>query len=98
MGGNWPGCRRSQWANSDEQSWSVEKVSLKVGDDHVEYYSIIALAKCMDGDIHRIVFGRIQFKIDIKVGEVTPSEGFKIEARKPVKAGDSFPAVLVGDS
>ncbi len=82
---------------SEDQAWSVAKHSFKVGEKNVRY-PVVGMAKCSDGNFQRFIAATTTVKVDIKAGEVLHSDGFQIEAKKDIKAGESFPTIIVGDS
>jgi hypothetical protein len=82
---------------SDDQAWSADKYSFKIGDNTVNY-PIMAMVKCSDGNFQVLFAATTTIKVDIKAGEVIHSEDFEIEAKRAVKAGEIIPTILVGNS
>ena len=73
---------------SDDQIWSVKKLP--------NGYPIWASLKCSDGNFRSVFPVVLKAKVDIKTGEVIHSDGYEIEVKRAVKAGDSIPAIRVG--
>ena len=81
---------------SDDQAWSVDKMPLQVGTSQVQY-PILAMVKC-SGDFHIIFPAVLKAKIDIKAGGALKADGYQIEAKRAVKAGESISVLLIDDS
>jgi hypothetical protein len=81
---------------SDDQAWSPDTHLLQVGTNQVAY-PIFAMVKSADG-FHSVFPAILKAKTDIKAGETLRSDGYQIEAKRAVKAGDSIPVLFVGDS
>jgi hypothetical protein len=82
---------------SDDQAWSADKFSFKIGDNTVAY-PVMAMVKCSDGNFQVLFAAKTTIKVDMKAGEVIHSEGFSIEAKRAIKAGETIPTILIGDS
>jgi hypothetical protein len=81
---------------SQDQAWSVDKRALRVGTNQLTY-PIMAMVKSSDG-FHRIFPALLKTKIDIKAGEPLRFDGYQIETKPVVKAGDTIPVLLIGDA
>jgi hypothetical protein len=81
---------------SDDQAWSADTHSLLVGTNQVAY-PILAMVKFADG-FHSVFPAILKTKTDIKAGETLRSDGYQIEAKRAVKAGESIPVLFIGDS
>jgi hypothetical protein len=81
---------------SDEQAWSVDKLPLQVGTIQVAY-PILAMLKSADA-FHAIFPAVLKTKAEIKVGETLRADGYRIEAKRAFRAGESIPVLRVGDS
>jgi hypothetical protein len=81
---------------SDDQAWSADSHSLLVGTNQVPY-PILAMVKSADG-FHSVFPAILKTKTDIKAGEMLRSDGYQIEAKRGVKAGESIPVLFIGDS
>ena len=58
-------------------------------------YPIMAMINGSDGD-HRILMpGVLKFKIDIKPGAPLHADGYDIEAKRAIKAGDELPVLYI---
>jgi len=77
---------------SEAESWSVASQSSKIGDKQMTY-PFMGLVKGSDGGRRAFFAATLSFKIDMKAGEVVHSEGYKIEAKRAVKAGEPIPAI-----
>jgi hypothetical protein len=81
---------------SDDQAWSADTHTLQIGTNQVAY-PILAMVKSSDG-FHSLFPAVLKAKTDIKAGETLRSDGYQIEAKRAVKAGDSIPVLFIGDS
>jgi len=68
---------------------------LLIGTNNVKY-PIWGLVKCSDGNFKSIFPVVLKVNVDIKAGDVIHSDGYEIEVKRSVKAGDSISAVRVG--
>jgi hypothetical protein len=57
-------------------------------------YPIWAMVKCSDG-WHTLFPAVMTFKMDIRADQVVHVDGFQIESRRAVKAGESISVILV---
>jgi len=81
---------------SDDQAWSVDTQALQIGANQVAY-PILAMVKASDG-FHSLLPAILRAKADIKPGGILHSDGYRIEAKRQVSAGQSIPVLRVGDS
>lgn len=83
---------------SQDHSWSVTKVPLSVGTNQVSF-PILAMVKCTDGSTFTLFPAVLEFKVDVKTGEVLHLDGYQIEVKRPVTAGESIPSIIIrGDT
>ncbi|OGR02558.1 MAG: hypothetical protein A2520_11080 [Deltaproteobacteria bacterium RIFOXYD12_FULL_53_23] len=80
---------------SEDQAWSMHKQALDVGKQKIEF-SVMASAKSKDGAFHTFFPAWMEFKINVKAGETVHTNGFQIRTKRPIKAGDRIPVILVG--
>jgi hypothetical protein len=81
---------------SEDQAWSVDKRALRVGANQVTY-PILAMVKSSDG-FHSIFPALLKSKIDIRASETLRLDGYQVETKRAVKAGDTIPVLLIGDA
>ena len=84
---------------SNEQSWSTDKVPLSIGTHNVTYPIMGLIARHYPGKEYMTFWAFhptvLKAKIDIKPG-VIHSGGYAITVTRPVKSGDSIPAICDG--
>jgi hypothetical protein len=81
---------------SDDQAWSADKRIMQVGANKIAY-PILAMVK--SGQSFVVIFpGLLKAKTDIKVGETVRSDGYQVETKRAVNAGDSISVLFVGES
>jgi len=80
---------------SEDQAWSIDKMPLLIGTTDVGY-PMMAMLKCSDGNFCDVFPVILKAKIEIKAGELIHSDGYAIDVKRSVKAGDSIPAIRVG--
>jgi len=81
---------------SQDQVWSVDKHALPVGAIQVTY-PILAMVKSSDR-FHIIFPALLKAKLDINASETLRLDGYQIETKRAVKAGDTIPVLLIDDT
>jgi len=61
-------------------------------------YPFVAMVKSSNGEAFTIFPAVLKAKIDIKTGNVMHLKGFAIETKRPIKAGDKIPVLVIGDN
>lgn len=82
---------------SEDQAWGINKIPLLNSTSEVQY-PIWGSVKCSDGKFKSVFPVVLKAKVDIEAGHVIHSDGYEIEVKRSVKAGDSIPAIRVGDT
>lgn len=82
---------------SEDQIWSMERHSMQVGMKQAEY-PIIAEVKGADGKFRSLLPAILKVKSDISPGSVIQADGFELETKRLLKAGDSISMLLVGNA
>ena len=73
---------------SEDQAWSIAKTP--------GGYPIEGMVKSSDGKFRSIFPAVLKAKVDIRAGAVLHSGRYDIETQRPIKAGDSIPALFIG--
>jgi hypothetical protein len=84
----------SAFVNAKEgQAWSMTNVQVE------QYaYPIMAMVKSSNGQSFTIYPALLKAKINIKAGDVLHSGKYAIETTRQIKAGETFPVLIVSDS
>lgn len=72
-----------------QTSWSVSKHPLQIGADQVVYPVIVI------GLGHTLLTAVVKAKTDINAGETLRSDGYQIETKRAVRAGDSISVLFI---
>lgn len=60
-------------------------------------YPLAAMVKCSNGKFQGLYPAILKAKTDIGAGKLLHSDGYQIEAKRTIKAGESFSVLAVGD-
>jgi len=78
---------------ADNHSWSMSDVQL-----NDLAYPVLAMVKTSNGTVFTIVPATFNAKVDIAVGAILHSNGYAIESKRAIKAGDLFNVLRVGNN
>jgi hypothetical protein len=59
-------------------------------------HPVMAMIKGSDGSFRTVIPATLVFKTDVQPGTVLRVEGFDVEVTRPIKAGESIPALYFG--
>jgi hypothetical protein len=80
------------------QMWSLLLHPFTIGAQTLNY-PVIGSVRCSNfsatGSFTRVIASTTTIKADLKAGEVLHSGGYLIEAKQPIKAGETIPTLLV---
>jgi hypothetical protein len=77
------------------EAWGDPFEPMQIGKDRI-YYPTAGMLQG-SGEWHGLFLATFKAKIDIKAGETLRSDGYKIDAKRPLKAGDSIPVYIFID-
>jgi hypothetical protein len=95
-------CTHASYLKKDAQfaasgSWSMDTASVNIGGQLFNFPDI-AILPCTDGTELSVFPALVRSKIDIKAGDVIHVDGYEIEAKMAVKAGDTIDVFCVGST